>query len=332
MDIQRALDHLPPPDPTAPDRIWARFQETRRPRRSRAPWIGLVTLSAAAAAALLLVPRAEDPRTLPLDAETPSAVAWSEQVDLSYTGHGAATGLANDVVVHWESGALQAEVEPHSGTDLTVVTEEGVIHVVGTAFEVTRDRMGVTVEVQRGTVDVDCTFGFRGLLHAGEPARTCLPLRPALLLGRADALLDAGASAELVGTTLDLGVERAKQGSAVRGELLARRMQLHADAGRADAALEDAATYLAAGPGPRTVEVRRHAAWLALSARGCADALPHLEALSTDATGTDRVLHAECLASTDPARALELLDGARDLDGTWTDRADAARAALGRIP
>ena len=241
----------------------------------------------------------------------------------------------------WEAGTLRAEVEPHTGTGLSVLTEEARVDVVGTVFSVRRDALGVTTWVERGRVAVACTEGWAGELEPDDGPHTCLPVRPALLLGRADALLDAGAPSEEVLEALDLGLERAAEGSAVMGELLARRLEVLGSTERIDEALADADAYLALG-GSRAIEVRRFAGWLALAQRGCEVALPYLEPLSGAGEPQDRILLAECLVSTEPGRARALLRGALEQltappepiapGAEWVQRAQDALSGLGGTP
>ncbi len=330
IDVCRELQHLTPPDPTGPDRVWRRFQESRAPRRAASWWLPVLALTAAATAGLFVV-WPESTRQVTLETqEQATAIRWSDQVDLAFTGRGVARGTAREVVIDWEAGTLKAEVEPDSGTDLVVRTEEGDIHVVGTMFTVRRDRLGVTTTVRRGKVAVTCRDGWAGELSPETGSHTCLPVRPALLLGRADALTDGGATAQEVVDTLDRGIDAAEVGSAVHAELLARRMQGRASLADVDGALADAHAYLATGHTGRTSEVQRFAGWLALNARGCTDAIEMLRPLAVGDPEA-AVLLAECVRAGSPDEARSLLSDA--LDGALSDafraRAQAALDALG---
>lgn len=337
MDAQQLLKRLPEPDPRAPDRIWRRFRDTRATARySRSQrWgfaIPIAALGGAAAAALALWPATPEPqRVVALD--TAGIHPWSAQVQLELDGHGVATGTDRDVVVQWESGTLAVDVVPNSGTSLSVVTEEAVIRVVGTAFEVRRDPLGVTTTVEHGRVAVSCEDGWTGeLTHEGGP-HTCLPTRPGALLGRAEFLTAEGAPTETLLETLDLGLARAVPGSAVEGELLARRVRARADRGEVGAALEDADRYLTAEPRSRADEVLQTAARLALTVRGCADAVLYLRRLEATGSAEDRILLASCLATDDPARARALvqasLGSGEPIDPAW---ATWARSFVGETP
>ncbi len=194
------------------------------------------------------------------------------------------------------------------------------MRVVGTVFSVRRDALGTTTWVDRGRVAVGC--GDEGPVEIGpeDGARTCLPTRPGALLDRADALVDHGAAVDEVLETLDLGLAAAEPGSAVRGELLARRVRSRALAGRTAEALADADTYLASGWTERRDEVLASAARLAL-ASGCGAARVYLEPLEATGTAEDHVLLASCLAEADPARAEALardaLASGEGIDPGW---------------
>lgn len=330
MDVRDHLRKLEEPDPAALDRVWQRFVRTRaEPRRKSSGWLlAPVGLAIAAAAVVWMRTPAPD-RTVVLDAETEAAQhAWSEQIQLDYAGVGEIEGSDRDARIHWRSGTLTASVVPNSGTALTVVTDEARVQVVGTVFSVTRDRLGVTTSVERGKVAVTCTDGYEGHVTPESGPHTCLPTRPGLLLGRADALIDAGADAATRMRTLDLGLELAERDSATASELLVRRMQTRGELGDLEGVLTDAETYLA-GPGSRRTEVLRYASYQALGERRCDRALPHLSELELIGTAQDRVLLAECLLADQPARARQLLEDAiPNLDTTWQQRAQRSLASL----
>lgn len=330
MDVRDTLRQLPEPDPEGEERVWQRFQATRRarPASRRWVWAGLGLGAAVAAVASLVLLTPEGSHTVVLASESTASHDWSPQVDLSFEGQGEIAGTGKNAEIHWRSGTVTAEVEPNSGTHLTVITDEARVEVVGTVFSVTRDRLGVTTEVQKGKVAVLCTDGWEGLVTAETGPHTCLPTRPALLLGRADALLDQGAEPRVLMQTLDAGLAAAERDSAVASELLVRRMHAFGDQGSLDGVLKDAEAYLA-GPGSRRTEVQRYAAYQALQARDCKTALPYLSALEIAGTPQDRVLLAECLTDTQPSRSRALLEDALPhLDASWQDR---ARRTLERV-
>ena len=77
-------------------------------------------------------------------------------VEVVAQGHGEVVGDARDMDLRWTSGTLAVEVAPGQGVGLRVETEEGVVVVHGTAFEVVRDALGTHVGVRRGEVEVVC--------------------------------------------------------------------------------------------------------------------------------------------------------------------------------
>ncbi len=330
MDVEEALRSLPPPDPGAPARVWSRFEDTRTAEKRTSWWVPLAGLAVAAVAVVALVP--EQNRKMLLDSAVGDreTVAWSEHVDLTFDGTGTVEGTGRDVVVNWREGTLHAEVEPNTGTGLSVVTDEGVVRVLGTVFNVRRDALGVTTWVERGRVQVTCEDGWSGELTATSGRHTCLPTRPAMLLARATALRKEAGEADAVLEALELGLDRAPAGSPVEGELRALRMEVLADLQRPEAALADAEAYLAA-EGPRAEEVRRFAAWLSLAEIGCGRALPYLEDLGDKRTAEDDILLAECIVGDNPARARHLVQGVSSsaLEEFWAARARAVAQRAG---
>lgn len=335
MDVKESLKSLPPPDPRAPGRIWRRLNQ-RGQARTPLRWALPLTLAVAAAAAVatVLVPQGSVPaqeRSLELSSTTghTEAVAWSQNVRFTFDGTGSVHGKPDDLVIDWQDGTLHAEVVPGTGTGLTVTTDEATVDVVGTVFEVHRDALGTVTTVSRGKVRVTCSDGWSGSVTPESGPQTCAPTRPAMLLGRASTLRDRGQSAGEVLSALDRGLELAPEESAIRGELLALRMEVLSDAGRYPEAIRDAEAYRALG-GPRSVEVTRFAAWLALSHGGCEQGVPYLEALAEQATSEDRILLAECLVATDPHRARRLVRAVdpEGLSPTWSERADTVMGRL----
>ena len=324
MDVREELRKLPEPDPAAVDRVWETYQASRRTRRSGV-WFTLgvsgLALAGAAALAVLVTPLilSDAPaRTLAIDATSPPSQRWSEQVELDTNGRGVASGTDRNVEIAWESGTITAHVVPKSGTQLAVVTDEARVEVVGTVFSVTRDRLGVSTEVERGEVAVTCADGWTGAVTPETGPHTCLPIRPALLLQRADALDEAGADREDVLDALDRGLAASAEGSFVASELLARRMQVHLAAGRVDEAVRDGQRYLASEHATRAVEVRTNLARTVLTVRGCEAARPWLLPLEAQGAPLDRVLLAECLVASepvDPERSIRILRDVVTLDG-----------------
>ena len=302
MDVRDLMHELPPPDQAAVDRVRRRFRATREGQARRLPWAPLLAGGLAVAGAALAYIAWDPERTSVLDES--GDVAWSEQVRLEPDGLGTARGTSRDLVVDWTAGTLRVEVAPQTGTRLAVVTEEGTVRVVGTAFTVKRDALGVTTAVEHGKVAVKCVDGWEGAVTAESGPHTCLPTRPGGLLGRAEALEGSGAASERILDALDRGLAVATPGSALESELLARRVLARSDAGLIGPALADADRYLASGHATRRVDVLRNAARVALAAEGCARAVPYLEPIGADAGGDDRAMLASCIPDRDRAREL----------------------------
>jgi hypothetical protein len=331
MEARELLGRLPEPDPDGEARVWRRFQESRARQGARGWFASLLrpvvlgpALIAAGAVALLMLP--ERQREITLDASSDVVrYEWSDQVELRLEGHGVATGTAQDVLVTWETGTVWVEVEPQSGTSLSVVTDEAEIWVVGTAFSVTRDALGATTTVQHGTVAITCDDGWKGKLTAQDGPHTCWPVRPAALLGRADALLERGAPTELVLATLDRGLAVAERGTSTEGELLARRVRVRASMGQVQEAVADAERYLASGERSRRAEVARTLGRMLLPG-GCEQALQWLLLVGEEGTAEDDVVLASCLLPSEPERARQLakdaLASGEPLDPAWKAWAD----------
>ncbi|MEQ1508728.1 MAG: FecR domain-containing protein, partial [Myxococcota bacterium] len=201
METREMLERLPDPDPAAMARVWTRFEATRDADGAAQRWgwswklpaAGLALTAVAAATLLAVLPE----RARTVDLTSAGLHQWSEQIRLDLDGRGTATGTDQDLVVDWQSGTIRVEVEPHTGTKLSIVTDEGTIRVVGTVFSVRRDPLGVTTTVERGRVAVTCADGWSGEITVDD-AHTCLPTRAAALLGRADALIAADAPTSTV--------------------------------------------------------------------------------------------------------------------------------------
>jgi hypothetical protein len=130
------------------------------------------------------------------------------------------------------------------------------------------------------------------VLRVGEEV-LCLPVSAAALLGRARALQEQGAPAEDVIEALDLALAESKGAGPLHAEILSLRVESFLQVGRHREALDAAEAYLMLGAGPRTHEIRRIAARLALSERGCDAAVPHLVAI-TSPTEAERAELARC--------------------------------------
>lgn len=279
----------------------------RLSQRRRPPVWALVPVAAAAiaAAAWLAWPQAQGP--LPLASED----SWSQTdarpgVQLAFHGEGQ---VSSPSVVSWERGELKVEVEPHRGIEFRVETDEATIRVVGTVFSVERSSLGTSVTVERGQVEVTCQ---------DEPTRSVstqqswLCLRsPAAALHWADS--QKGSAASEILQVVDRGLARSDPTDPVHDELEVLRIQTLARSGQVGLALEAAVARLDRAAPHRAKEVRQIAAKAAMDTLGCPAALPHLEALATEDDGAALVLLADCVGSSDLARARELLERALTL-------------------
>jgi len=335
MDIQKELRKMPEPDPEAIDRLRSKFRATRTERMpSKATWIA-PALALAAAATLWVVLPGDAPRELTLNASgATETLTWSDQVQFEFSGHGTVSGTSQDVTVQWDGGRIAVQVAPNTGTELSIVTDEAIIQVIGTAFTVERDGTGVTIDVTHGRVAVDCVLADSEDAHVTNEIGTwtCLPLTAAGMETRADMLKETGASLQERLKIVNRGLEMAEIGTTQHGELLARRVEV-LTASDMPAALADAENYLDAGYTTRKTEMQRSASRLALY-QSCDRAMPHLEALqevpSTDKLAMDAVLLAECLAPTEPERARTLLEQAvAELESDDLQRAQNALDGLG---
>lgn len=249
--LARATAAEPAPEATA--RLLRRVRSSRRPDpRPRRAAAVLVLIAAAFLIFLRLVPE-PTPLDQALSTTVPITESLTAEVRADYTGTGRVQGTTAAPRIRWEVGTLALDVAPHQGIDLSVDTDEAVVTVVGTAFSVTRDRLGTAIQVSRGEVSARCIGGPAQALHAGERS-FCLPRRATGMLTRAQALLDLGATPEEVLDTLAQGLKLASDGDPAVGELLALRIEVLLELGRDAEAAADARQYLRAG-GPRREEV-----------------------------------------------------------------------------
>lgn len=188
-----------------------------------------------------------------------SATAWtslavSTDVGLRFLGAGRLQGTARAPRVAWTRGTVEVEVEPERGIDFQLETPEGLVTVVGTAFEVTRDITGTSVSVRRGKVRVACVEGETVLLTRGQNV-TCRPATPAGFLARARLLVADGEQAQSVLTLVDRGLRDARPGP-VHDELLYLRIEQLLLLGRRDEARSAADLYLGQPSRPRSDDIR----------------------------------------------------------------------------
>ena len=245
--------------PEAIDRLAARLvglpvrSHQDRPARILA---GTALLAAAGLVAFLVL--WPEPGMAPLsgrlDVAVPTAFTSIPEVQATLLGGATLGGSRQNPRFVLDSGTLDIALTPGCGLHLSVETDEALVAVHGTTFRVVRDRLGTTVSVREGAVEVTCHDGRSEALGADRPF-TCLPVRPAGLLGRAHALREVG-DPEGALRTLDLALAAAAPGDPARGEALALRAVLFVEHGRAAEAAEAAHTYIAEGHTARLAEMR----------------------------------------------------------------------------
>ena len=254
----------------------------------------------AAAAVTLIVGAAWLTRPAPVDQDRAVAITLEpspeprpvgDAVRLSPNGTGTVSGTERSPTIVWTSGTIGVDVDPGRGIGLTVSTREAEVRVIGTVFEVTRDALGTTVDVTRGTVAVTCAAGADHVLEADQRT-TCLPTTAPGLLGRANELKRAGAPWADVLATVEAALPQAT--GPFLGELVAVQAEALGALGRHGEARAAADRYLGLG-GPRVVDLLRIGANAALAERGCDAALPYLERLEERGEGDPELL-ARCEA------------------------------------
>ena len=260
-------------------------------------------LLAMAATALLFLPAAPpaEPPDEPLSADLASledagTVEVGDRFALSYEGRGRLDGTLQHPRIHWESGAVNVDVNPEHHLDLRVLTRDAEVRVVGTVFSVNKDLLGTSVSVTRGVVAVDCTDGESVSLTAGEQ-HTCLPTTAGGLLARARSLQGAGEPAASVLHTVEAGLAMAKPGSAVAMELRVLHMQQLAASSQPESVLAEARTYLSTDYSLRRDFVLGLAIESAAQTGACEDARSWLATLGEAASARETDAVAMCSAA-----------------------------------
>lgn len=327
---RRLLQAIPEPSPVPLARVRRRLHVNARPSNTSEFLRGIrigggVGGVAIAITAVLLVLD----RPVPLDGvlEGDASRDVTTLLGVVHSGRGLVGGTDARPRLTWEWGTLAVEVAPNRGADVEVSTPEAHVRVVGTAFTVTRDRLGTAVGVARGTVEMTCLGQAPMRLAAGD-AHLCLPTRAAGLLGRAQALLDAGAAEADVLDAVDRGLVMSS--GAVGRELSLLRLELLVGAGRDAEALNQASALLAEPAGDEVRTIRRLAATAARQEGGCAGLRDWLDPLPDhEREAPDLVALADCTPET--VRARQLLDAAA-VRATDPRQADAIRARLLNLP
>ncbi len=315
---RRAYIAATTPSDETRQRLRARLRD-----RERRPWtptvLAALALTAAAAALVALALRAPTAPGLP---ELP------DHVQVRFDGEGSIGGTSDAPRLTWEAGTLHVDVEPNRGVDLTVNTDEALVRVVGTAFDVHREHFATEVVVDHGRVSVTCV---------GEPERfvtdgqrvLCLPEGLPTLLRRVASLSESQAAPETRLASLDRAASLAEPGSSVHGELLAHRVRALVDAGRSDDALEFAEAYVDAGHAARRAELLAFLVHGGFEREQCGIRARLEEAVAELPPGPEWLLLASCLTAEDPERAEALLDAAApDVEDAWADLAAELAARL----
>jgi hypothetical protein len=258
-------------------RLRARIQAAHvAPMRSLRP---LLLGGAVLAFAGLLAVVATEPAPEPIaatfdDLGTATATEVAPGVIVTADGIGELSGTEQAPVLAWSAGTIEVSVEPGAGLDVRVTTDEALVHVVGTVFEVNRGPLGTRVEVTRGQVAVTCTDGTAHNLSADRSA-TCLPGSATGLLGRAQALRTHRGSAEAILETIDRGLNT-ESTPTIFTELSALQVSVLAEGPDTTAAIDAAARHLADPATGRRAAVARIGATLGYTASGCSGAEPFI--------------------------------------------------------
>jgi hypothetical protein len=275
------------PTPFQLARVRARLQPSAVPARPLfRPALAVPLLAAALALVAVGSGRffatPEQPTTVAL-AGTSGALALSNLVEVTPAGDGTANGTGREWKVDWRSGSIDVAVVPKAGAQVEIDTVDATVRVIGTKFTVERDALGTRVAVRDGKVAVECRDGSSSAELVAGRGVECLPATRAGLLARAIAQSKRQDPPAAILATIDRGLDRQADGAsdadALRGELLANRLEPLLALGMTSEARQTADEYLALPNGPRAVDVHRIAARLAIAAGDCASALPHLEAL-----------------------------------------------------
>lgn len=273
----------------------ARSETSARIGWPLASGLALTTIAALVSLRLALAPT-EQIATLPID-----------DVSLAFEGEGQISGTERAPVIQWESGTLSVDVTPKRGVDLTVLTPEAVVHVIGTVFTVARAERATHVEVERGTVEVICAGEALVAVHAGEGV-TCQPSDLESRVARALALAQSGGAADERLDAIDAALALSGGNKSLVAELLAHRVRALSDAGRRDESLADAERAMSLDVSVRRAELSAYIARTTFLRDGCEAQADIERALAVDPGAPEGLLLATCLWESQPERALALLD------------------------
>lgn len=249
-----------------------------------------VGMAAMAATSLMFVPppTPEPPPAAPLsvtfDGSVQGPVQAAPGVSLAISGKGKLSGTQQAPVLDWQRGRVDVEVTPGAGIDFRLKTQDGVVHVIGTAFSVERDALGTHVDVTRGKVEVGCAAEAVPKLLTADMTTTCWPTTAGGLLGRARALHKSGAPPDAVLNTVSVGLNTADPASAIGRELAVLEVQQLVSAARTEEAIPAALAYLDSGAALRRPEVARLGASIVTDASGCESARRFLTVVEESGT------------------------------------------------
>ena len=225
----------------------------------------------------------------PLSGGVDGAPALVEPVPglrLQVAGQGELSGTRGAPMVRLRSGSVRVEVDPAAGLAVSVQTQELQVDVLGTIFDVQRDAMGASVQVERGKVAAACAGAAPTPLTAGQ-RHSCAPTTAAGMLARARGLQERAAEGPEAGAAVleavRAGLAMADGTPGVRGELHVVAFEQLDRAGDAAGALAEVDAYLRLG-GPRAGELAARAAQLAMDLGGCGRALNYAQTAAASGT------------------------------------------------
>jgi hypothetical protein len=196
-------------------------------RRRTGPRRGVAVPAAVAAAALVaaggFVLRPGPPA--PVEIAGVGVIAVAPGVTATADGEGTHQTFGVATEVAWRRGRLSVDVDPTAGRRVAVRTDEAVVTVKGTVFDVDRGPFGTEVSVSRGRVAVACTSAGRSAeLIEGQ---TAFCLRDAGAgLGRVLRLEGEGVGPAARLSAVELALSHPIGDAAVRATLDARREAL----------------------------------------------------------------------------------------------------------
>ena len=253
-----------------------RARGAERQRSALPVWLGAGALALAGLLAVTVVGLDTEPAPIvaSFDGTAMQATEVAPGVVLTAQGTGTLSGTEQAPRLAWSAGTVDVSVEPGAGLDVQVLTDEALVQVVGTVFQVERGPLGTRVGVTRGKVAVTCTDGSAHSLTEGTTA-LCWPTSATGLLGRAQALRTGGAAPEAVLNTVARGLDSSPDPT-IRTELSALRVALLAEGPHPEEAIEAAAEHLSLQETGRRAEVARIGAALGYAASGCDGAIPFI--------------------------------------------------------